>query len=258
MNELKQQDSRNQFRIVGEDAPKWLTIGFGVIGTFVAAAAAWLWIAQAPQPQEQTTRGGASLVQDAAPTSQAEANPTPVKPIQSPVATPQGMATEEKQTGVGVGSPVSAGNVADAPARPSPSAESTADQQPAPVIAQAPARREDCPALITIPFKFDSATLNPPEIRSGTEGVLDWMNKNPEAKVYVQGYADSAGWDQYNLLLSYRRAKAVAASLSKAGIPAQRIIIRAAGSHEPVEGMPADAGANRRVTLQITGIDGCR
>ena len=254
MNELKQQGSPDQIRIVGEDAPKWLTIAFGVIGTLVAAAAAWLWIAQAPQSQEQTARGSASP----APTSQPEANLTPVKPIQSPVATLPGMATEEKQTGVGAGSPVSAGMVADAPARPSPSAESTADQQPAPVLAQAPAKREDCPALITIPFKFDSATANPTEISSSAEGVLDWVNKNPEAKVYVQGYADSAGWDQYNLLLSYRRAKAVAASLSKAGIPAQRIIIRAAGSHEPVEGMPTEAGANRRVTLQVTGIDGCR
>jgi outer membrane protein OmpA-like peptidoglycan-associated protein len=67
----------------------------------------------------------------------------------------------------------------------------------------------------------------------------------------------ATGTEQDNLLLSYRRAKAVAAYLVSAGTEPQRIVIRAAGSHEPIAGLTPEDELNRRVTLQLAGLPGC-
>ncbi|MDS4073723.1 MAG: OmpA family protein [Defluviicoccus sp.] len=142
---------------------------------------------------------------------------------------------------------------ADSPAA-TPSAAPPAET-PAPVAA--PTMPKECPALMVVPFKFDSAIVMASDVTSRVEEISKWLNDEPGAKLSVQGYADSVGWDQYNLLLSYRRAKAVVAVLNKAGIPAQRISIRAAGSHEPIDGIPGDAAENRRATMQVVGVKDC-
>ncbi|MBK9135770.1 MAG: OmpA family protein [Betaproteobacteria bacterium] len=107
-------------------------------------------------------------------------------------------------------------------------------------------------------FGFDSAEPPRAEIDAVLAAVAEPLRAHAEAKVVVQGYADAAGTDQYNLLLSYRRAKAVATRLGEGGIAAQRIAIRAAGSHEPIAGLPPAAEQNRRATVQVRGFEGCR
>ena len=52
----------------------------------------------------------------------------------------------------------------------------------------------------------------------------------PRPLVRIAGYADPRGSDAYNDALSMRRAQAVAASLTAAGVPAGRIIIEAHGN----------------------------
>lgn len=269
MNEASQHGLSEPQRVLGEDAPRWLTVGFGVVGMCIAAAAAWLWLAQGSRPQEQPAHG--VVAQPAAVSRGAESKPaapaTPAQvattapqaaPSQVPVTTEQ-VAQATAQSAPAQGPPVVAAALVGGAADPSiAGAEGKAAPAPtAAAPAEAPPQREDCPSLITVPFKFDSALLSQAELASSSAALMQALQSHPEAKLYVQGYADSAGWDQYNLLLSYRRARTVVALLNKAGVPAQRIVIRAAGSHEPVEGMPADAAANRRVTLQVMGIAGC-
>jgi outer membrane protein OmpA-like peptidoglycan-associated protein len=57
--------------------------------------------------------------------------------------------------------------------------------------------------------------------------VLDanaaWLKRNPDAKMWIQGYADPRGDIVYNLVLSYRRAQWVKAQLVKRGVDESRI-----------------------------------
>lgn len=71
------------------------------------------------------------------------------------------------------------------------------------------------------------------------------------------GHADATGQDRNNVMLSYRRAKAVADYLARAGVAADRIRVRAAGSQDPISGLDPQAGDNRRAAIFITGLPGC-
>jgi outer membrane protein OmpA-like peptidoglycan-associated protein len=76
----------------------------------------------------------------------------------------------------------------------------------------------------------------------------------PEASVRVAGFTDPRGSDVYNQELSLRRAQSVAALLSAAGVPTERILIEAHGRGEatPAEGGDPDGYAlERRVTVRV-------
>jgi outer membrane protein OmpA-like peptidoglycan-associated protein len=59
------------------------------------------------------------------------------------------------------------------------------------------------------------------------KAVLDananWLKQNPDAKMWIQGYADPRGDIVYNLVLSYRRAQWVKAQLVQRGVEESRI-----------------------------------
>ncbi|MCK7533023.1 MAG: OmpA family protein [Marinilabiliales bacterium] len=96
------------------------------------------------------------------------------------------------------------------------------------------------------------------DIQGHLERLREWLNGHPEAKLAVEGHADAVGSERHNLLLSYRRAKAVVALLNEAGVPEQQMTILAAGENDPIEGIPTDSVDNRRVFLQIKGIENCQ
>jgi outer membrane protein OmpA-like peptidoglycan-associated protein len=257
MNEPKPREKSDQHRIAGEDMPRWLTTAFAVVGTFVAAGAAWLWMSRESRPPETPIRSEAPAVQGApvAPSPIAAAPAPPAPPGAEP---PKAQGAEQAQAAGALPSPPASPAEAPAGAPPAPVAAPPAPataEPPAP--AAAPVMPKECPPLIAVPFKFDSAIVSAADVTAHAEDIAGWLKDEPGAKLAVQGYADSVGWDQYNLLLSYRRAKAVVALLTKSGIPAQRITIRAAGSHEPIEGIPADAPENRRATIQVVGVKDC-
>jgi outer membrane protein OmpA-like peptidoglycan-associated protein len=75
----------------------------------------------------------------------------------------------------------------------------------------------------------------------------------PDSVVRIAGYADPRGSDAYNDALSLRRAQAVAAALTSAGVPAGRIIIEAHGKSES-QSEPGDLDGyafDRRVTVRL-------
>jgi outer membrane protein OmpA-like peptidoglycan-associated protein len=75
----------------------------------------------------------------------------------------------------------------------------------------------------------------------------------PDVKVRVAGYADPRGSDALNDELSQRRAEAVAAVLTQAGMPREQLIVEAHGKSESstAEGDLDGYAFDRRVTVRI-------
>lgn len=59
------------------------------------------------------------------------------------------------------------------------------------------------------------------------------------------------------MLLSYRRAKAVASLLLAAGVLPQQIVTRAYGAQLPLPEVQPAAAKNRRVTIRVAGMPAC-
>ena len=107
--------------------------------------------------------------------------------------------------------------------------------------------------LKEINFEFDSAV-----IKKDSYGILDTIAKtillNPDIRtIEVGGHTDERGSDAYNLDLSQRRAEAVVAYLTRAGVEAGRLTAQGYGETMPKirKHTPAAWRANRRVEFVI-------
>ncbi|UCX03917.1 OmpA family protein [Shewanella glacialimarina] len=106
-------------------------------------------------------------------------------------------------------------------------------------------------------FANDSAVINQASF-SDLEKLANYMKKNPEHTVIVEGHASNVGKPAYNMALSDRRASSVANALtSKYGISANRIKSMGYGVTKPVvEGNTAEAHRrNRRIEAIVTGTE---
>lgn len=115
-----------------------------------------------------------------------------------------------------------------------------------------------CPVAVSIFFPTARATPDGPDAASELAAAIAWAQANPKARLQVEGHADAVGGDESNVLLSFTRAKAVAALLAAGGVPAQQLQVTAAGSQRLMTGLPGPARENRRVTVQIHDPDGCK
>jgi outer membrane protein OmpA-like peptidoglycan-associated protein len=102
-------------------------------------------------------------------------------------------------------------------------------------------------------FDFDTET-----IRSVSLPLLDQVAEvigdiPGGRKIRVEGYTDSEGIDQYNLDLSYRRARAVVEYLAGRGVPRERLEYVGYGEASPVapNDSPDGRALNRRVEFTI-------
>jgi hypothetical protein len=64
---------------------------------------------------------------------------------------------------------------------------------------------------------------------------LTYAEHAPDAKIVVRGHADRRGTDKYNMSLSERRVAAVKAFLVGRGVPANKIVVEAAGKREQLD-----------------------
>ncbi|MFO0723259.1 MAG: OmpA family protein [Myxococcota bacterium] len=104
-----------------------------------------------------------------------------------------------------------------------------------------------------IHFGFDSARIEP-ESFSILNQVALTVKANPELKlIRIEGHTDSRGADDYNLVLSQRRAEAVVAYLVSRGVEPERLEAVGYGEQKPlVAGESEEAWAtNRRVEFTI-------
>jgi len=83
--------------------------------------------------------------------------------------------------------------------------------------------------------------------------LAEFLQKNPNRNVLIEGHTDSVGSDDYNLALSQRRADSVKDNLLENGIYAGRITAVGYGKKFPVASNDTKAGKaqNRRVDIII-------
>lgn len=92
-----------------------------------------------------------------------------------------------------------------------------------------------------------SEHLEPGEIVN-LQSLADVARKNPELKIYISGYADSAtGSSEYNKNLSQKRAENIASQLKRMGISADRMVITANGGVADL----SEISYNRRVVVEL-------
>ena len=84
--------------------------------------------------------------------------------------------------------------------------------------------------------------------------LADVMREHPDRNVMVEGFTDSTGSEEHNLVLSQRRAESVRSALMNMGIEGTRISTRGYGEAYPVasNGNSADRQLNRRVEIVLS------
>lgn len=93
-----------------------------------------------------------------------------------------------------------------------------------------------------------------PESAPELDRLAEIVKENPEIEIQIEGHTDNVGKKKDNLLLSEKRALAVAEYLSKRhSIPMQRIQTRGFGDSVPLNKNDSDEGRrkNRRVNFTI-------
>ncbi len=125
-----------------------------------------------------------------------------------------------------------------------------------PTPAPAPPPVEPPPCFDPVTLLFAQASTVP---LAGTDvgigRLRDWLGLHAEARLLVEGHADSRGSEAKNLVLSFARAKSVATLLTGNGIPAGRMTVRAAGAAEAAANIDA---RDRRVVVGIEGLTPCK
>ncbi|MEO8409505.1 MAG: OmpA family protein, partial [Propionivibrio sp.] len=254
-------------RVSGEDMPRWVTVIFVALGTLLAITAAWLALTEQPTPSPPMASETRSRT-PTLPLTPLAAAPAP-SPIASPLAPPEAApvtapaslpapeAPPAAPLSIG-GDPLAAPPVA-VPAGPAvtpaaASSNSSSDNvsdgssdepgqtraQAAPSPNQPVVARATCPPPIRIPFELESVQPVTKGVPMDLNQLRTYLHEHPQTRLSVEGHADATGAENYNLLLSYRRAKAVVALLARAGLPEQRMLVRAAGSRANIAGLPGE------------------
>lgn len=113
--------------------------------------------------------------------------------------------------------------------------------------------------LTSLPTKTDQYTIlfdiNSNQLNTVYQGELvtlaEHLNKNPEAKIHVDGFTCELGSSEYNVALGQRRAQAVARFLEKKGVKKEQIIVVSYGKERPADPLHNELAwmKNRRVEV---------
>jgi peptidoglycan-associated lipoprotein len=108
--------------------------------------------------------------------------------------------------------------------------------------------------LADIHFDFDKFNLVD-EARGILKKHAEWLNKNNDVAVVVEGHCDERGTSEYNLALGERRASAAAKYLIDMGVDSKRIKTVSYGEEKPLDpGHNEEAWAkNRRAHFVASG-----
>lgn len=106
-------------------------------------------------------------------------------------------------------------------------------------------------------FDTGEATLKPGATETITR-LADFLSRNENTRIRIEGHTDSVGDDAYNSELSRRRAQAVADALSARAISPTRIEVVGRGEGFPVATNDTTAGRqqNRRVEIVFSDPEG--
>ena len=109
----------------------------------------------------------------------------------------------------------------------------------------------DTLVIRNIYFDFDKYEIKPEYIKNLDE-LVKYMKDNPGAKIEIGGYTDFVGTDEYNFLLSGRRAMAVKNYLVERGVKQDKVIEEKYGESNPIaDNLGEYRRYNRRVEFKV-------
>lgn len=111
----------------------------------------------------------------------------------------------------------------------------------------------ESPFLKPIFFDFDKFDIRPGDVDI-LKGNADFLKKNQNIKIQIEGHCDERGTDEYNLALGERRANSTKKYLLSLGIGGDRISTISYGEAKPFDpGHQEEAWSkNRRAHFLIT------
>jgi OOP family OmpA-OmpF porin len=112
-----------------------------------------------------------------------------------------------------------------------------------------------CPvkANLRIHFETDKARITE-QSRPLVEKFADFLVTNKGSLVHIVGHTDWRGSDNYNMILSKKRAKSVRDALVELGVSSSRLSTEGKGESEPIATNKTQAGMalNRRTEVRLT------
>ena len=84
-----------------------------------------------------------------------------------------------------------------------------------------------------IQFAFDDYSLSS-KSEDRLNRVAEWLKKNPDTKVQIQGYTCDIGTDEYNLALGEERAESAEKYLERMGVDSSRLSRISYGKEKPM------------------------
>ena len=127
-------------------------------------------------------------------------------------------------------------------------------------LADLQAKKTDRGLVVTLGdvlFDTGQATLKP-GANLALNRLAIFLSANPQTKIIVEGHTDSRGSDEYNEVLSERRARAVATELMSRGISTDQLQTLGRGKGYPVASNDTPEGRqqNRRVEIVFSDASG--
>jgi OmpA-OmpF porin, OOP family len=101
-------------------------------------------------------------------------------------------------------------------------------------------------------FKVNGADLQP-GAQVQLFRLVEFLKRNPDRKILIEGHTDSTGSSEYNLQLSLLRAESIQSFLVGSGVPADRVTAVGYGDTRPEAPNDSETGRqqNRRVEVVI-------
>ncbi len=105
--------------------------------------------------------------------------------------------------------------------------------------------------LQVVYFPYNESTLSE-QSKSILRNNAEWLRRNPNAQLSVEGHCDSRGSTEYNIALGERRAQSVKNYLIQLGIDPSRMGIISFGEEMPIDNSSTDDGfaKNRRAEFK--------
>lgn len=160
----------------------------------------------------------------------------------------EGLMSEQKSAAAQAAADVKPAPDAKVPVAPPPGdMKELALRQDAAAAAEATAREKAAKGEFEdIRFAYDKANIEP-EARETLKKLADWMLKNKNYTLVIEGGCDERGTVEYNLALGQRRADAAMKYLVDLGVDRAKIATVSYGKERPLDpGHNEDAWAKNR------------
>jgi outer membrane protein OmpA-like peptidoglycan-associated protein/uncharacterized protein YegL len=105
---------------------------------------------------------------------------------------------------------------------------------------------------LNVNFELDKYDIMP-RYTQEIEQMANYLTKNSTLSIIISGHTDNLGEDNYNIILSNKRAEAIKSALVKLGIAAGRIATIGQGETDPITPNDSDNNRfrNRRIEVEI-------